>query len=88
MGRSTRNKLKEGIFEADIVALSHDGRGIAKVDGKTTFIPFALPGETVKFEYTFSKAKFDEAKVVELVTRSEDRSAAFGFDHRGTSAYI
>ena len=73
MGRSRRNKLKEGIFEAYIVALSHDGRGIAKVDGKTTFIPFALPGETVKFEYTFSKAKFDEAKVVEIVTRSEDR---------------
>lgn len=68
MGRSRHhNKLKEGIFEAEITALSHDGRGIAKVDGKTTFIPFTLPGEVVKFEYTFTKAKFDEAKVVEYV---------------------
>lgn len=74
MGRSRyHNKLKEGIFEAEITALSHDGRGIAKVDGKTTFIPFTLPGEVVKFEYTFTKAKFDEAKVVEYVKKSLNR---------------
>ena len=29
MSRSRRNKLKEGIFEAQITSLSHDGRGIA-----------------------------------------------------------
>ncbi len=73
MGRARRRKLKEGIFEAEIVSLSHDGRGIAKVEGKTTFIPFTLPGEVVKFEYTFSKAKFDEGKVVELVKESPAR---------------
>ncbi|AJC48766.1 23S rRNA (uracil(1939)-C(5))-methyltransferase RlmD [Allofrancisella guangzhouensis] len=75
MGRSRKNNLKDGIFEAEIIALSHDGRGIAKVDGKTTFIPFTLPTEIVKFEYTFSKAKFDEARVIEFVKRSPDRIA-------------
>jgi len=73
MGRSRRNKLKEGIFEAQIISLSHDGRGIAKVDGKTTFIPFTLPNEVVMFEYTFSKAKFDEGKVVEYISKSPNR---------------
>ena len=73
MGRSRKRKLKEGIFDAEIIALSHDGRGIAKVDGKTTFIPFTLPGEAVKFEYTFSKAKFDEGKAVEYIKKSSDR---------------
>ncbi|APC96567.1 23S rRNA (uracil(1939)-C(5))-methyltransferase RlmD [Francisella frigiditurris] len=73
MRRSRRNKLKEGMFEANIVSLSHDGRGIAKIDGKTTFIPFTLPGETVKFEYTFSKAKFDEGKALEIIKESESR---------------
>ncbi|AIT10176.1 23S rRNA methyltransferase [Candidatus Francisella endociliophora] len=73
MGRSRRRKLKEGIFDAEIISLSHDGRGIAKIDGKTTFIPFTLPGEIVKFEYTFSKAKFDEGKVVEYIKKSPSR---------------
>lgn len=74
MRRSRRhNKLKGGIFEAEITALSHDGRGIAKVTGKTTFIPFTLPGEIVKFEYTFTKVKFDEAKVVEYIKKSLSR---------------
>ncbi|MDE4965737.1 TRAM domain-containing protein, partial [Francisella tularensis] len=71
MGRSIyHNQLKEGNIEAEITALRHDGRGFAKVDGKTTFIPFTLPGEGVKFEYTFTKAKFDEAKLVEYVKKS------------------
>lgn len=73
MGRSRRRKLKEGVFEAEIISLSHDGRGIAKVEGKTTFIPFTLPSEIVKFEYTFSKAKFDEGKVVEYIKKSSSR---------------
>lgn len=63
MGRARRRKLKEGVFEAEIVSLSHDGRGIAKVDGKTTFIPFTLPGEVVKFEYTFQKLNLMKLKL-------------------------
>ncbi|WP_150465068.1 23S rRNA (uracil(1939)-C(5))-methyltransferase RlmD [Francisella sp. SYW-2] len=74
MGRSRRHKKpQEGVFEAEIIAFSHDGRGIAKVNGKTTFIPFTLAGEVVKFEYTFTKAKFDEAKVVEYIKKSSNR---------------
>jgi len=34
-------------FEADVEALSHDARGIARVDGKVWFIEGALPGERV-----------------------------------------
>ncbi len=56
MRRSRRhNKLKGGIFEAEITALSHDGRGIAKVAGKTTFIPFTLPGEIVNLNIPLQK---------------------------------
>jgi len=37
--------LKPGdVEEADIVDLSHDGRGIARAGGKAVFIEGALPG--------------------------------------------
>lgn len=52
---------------------SHDGRGIARVDGKTTFIQGALPGETVTFQYTRQKKDFDEGRVLSVTTPSKDR---------------
>lgn len=64
MARGKR-KLPDGIFEARIETLSHDGRGIARLDGKTVFISDALPGETVGFEYKRTSSRFDEGKAVE-----------------------
>jgi 23S rRNA (uracil1939-C5)-methyltransferase len=57
-----------------ITALSHDGRGIAHVKGKTTFIENALPGEKVAFVYTKQRGKFDEGKTVEVLEASVDRA--------------
>ena len=71
--RKRHKKLPEGTFTATIHALSHDGRGIASVEGKTTFIPGTLPGEEVEFEYTFTKSSFDEGKLTEVKQASKDR---------------
>lgn len=49
-----------GLFEATIDNFSHDGRGIARIEGKTTFISGALPGERVSFTYTRRKSDYDE----------------------------
>ncbi len=53
---------------------SHDGRGIARVDGKTTFIQGALPGELIDFQYLRRKSDFDEAKVVAVISASPQRA--------------
>ncbi|WP_119342574.1 23S rRNA (uracil(1939)-C(5))-methyltransferase RlmD [Facilibium subflavum] len=71
-----RNKLPQGQFEADIIAMSHEGRGIARIDGKTVFIPYALEGEKVKFEYRFRKKNYDEGRLVEVVAPSKKRVSA------------
>jgi 23S rRNA (uracil1939-C5)-methyltransferase len=67
---------------ARIEALSHEGRGIAWLEGKTVFIDGALPGEEVLFTYTRRRARFDEGVVCRRLTtapeRVEPRCAHFG----------
>ena len=59
--------------EVDITDLSHDGRGVARIDGKTVFVTGALPGERMRIQLTRRSRHFDEARVEELLTRSPDR---------------
>jgi 23S rRNA (uracil1939-C5)-methyltransferase len=66
--------LKTGeIQEADVVDLAHDGRGVARVDGKTVFIDGALPGERVRFRVIKRRRQLDEAGLVEVLKPSPDR---------------
>lgn len=56
-----------------ITKLSHDGRGLAHIDGKTTFVFGALVGEEVNIKYINRRAKFDEAFVTNIVKPSPAR---------------
>jgi 23S rRNA (uracil1939-C5)-methyltransferase len=67
-------KLGE-VLEADVVDLAHDGRGIARVDGKAVFIEGALPGERVRFRVYKRRRQLDEAGLVDVLTPSPDRVA-------------
>lgn len=75
MSRPRRHrKLPQDPVQATIESLSHQGRGIARIDGKTVFIDGALAGETVQFLYTKKRSKFDEVKIVEVIAGpSNDR---------------
>ncbi len=59
--------------EADVVDLAHDGRGIARIDGKTVFVDGALPGERVRLSVFKRRRTFDEASLVEVLKASPDR---------------
>ncbi|WP_028387887.1 23S rRNA (uracil(1939)-C(5))-methyltransferase RlmD [Legionella fairfieldensis] len=72
MNRRVR-RLIPTLQTADIEKFSHDGRGIARINGKTTFIQGALPGERVSFLYTQMKSSFDEGKMVSVITKSPSR---------------
>jgi 23S rRNA (uracil1939-C5)-methyltransferase len=63
------------LLEADIVGLAHDGRGIARVDGKAVFVDGALPGERVSLRVVKSRRHMDEAFLGEILRASPDRVA-------------
>ena len=71
--RRSKSKIPSIPQTAVIEKFSHDGRGIARIEGKTTFIAGALPTETVQFIYTRRKADFDEGYVVEVNSPSTQR---------------
>lgn len=71
--RRRRQKLPTEAVTATIESLSHDGRGIARIDGKTVFVDGALAGETVSFQYTRLHKSYDEAKAIEVSNPSTDR---------------
>lgn len=83
MGRRRRRPaLPEGEFEADIESMGHDGRGLARVEGKATFIHGALPGERIRFRYLGRKRHHDEGQAVAVLRaapeRTEPRCSHFG----------
>lgn len=58
---------------ASIEKLSHDGRGVARIDGKTTFIQNALPNETVEFHYLRRKRDYDDGQADSVIKKSPFR---------------
>ena len=51
----------QGIELAEIVDLAHDGRGVARLDGKAVFVAGALPGEQVRIRRVKKRKRLDEA---------------------------
>ena len=70
MSKRFKRLKNTGPHPATVTKLSHEGRGIATIDGKTTFIFGALPGEEVTFNYKMCRNRFDEGDVVDVLTRS------------------
>ena len=60
-------------YELLIDGLTHDGRGVGRVDGKAVFVTGALLGERVTAVQTNRNRNFDEAKIIRVITASPDR---------------
>jgi 23S rRNA (uracil1939-C5)-methyltransferase len=65
--------LTEHILQSEIESLSHDGRGVARVDGKVFFIEGGLQGELVRFRRGRRKRSFETGRVTEILRRSPHR---------------
>jgi len=71
--RTRRNKLPSEPVDLEITALSHEGRGVAHIDGKVAFVDGALSGERLSASYVRRRGKFDELRCEELYSHSEQR---------------
>jgi 23S rRNA (uracil1939-C5)-methyltransferase len=70
-----RLKFPEGLTNAQIINLSHEGRGIATIEGRKTFVSNALPGEDVAFQYTALQPRYGEGRAIDIITASPERVA-------------
>ena len=58
---------------ARVESLTHEGHGVAHVEGKAVFVQGALPGETVLYR-TLNRGKtFDTGRMLEIIDASPDR---------------
>jgi len=72
--RSRKYKqIPPGEFLATITNISHDGRGIADINGKKLFLDNALVGEKVSFKYTKVKSNYAEGMATVIHEASVDR---------------
>jgi 23S rRNA (uracil1939-C5)-methyltransferase len=75
VARTRSPRIDKTPFEATITDLTHDGRGVARRDGKAVFVTGALPGERVMAEQTAKNRHYDEAKTLDVLEASPDRVA-------------
>lgn len=71
--RRAKSKPNPMTQTAQIDNLSHDGKGLARIHGKATFVQGALPGEQIEFQYTRIKKDFDEGLLLKVLEPSSIR---------------
>ena len=61
------------LVETQIEGLSHDGRGVARIEGKVWFVEGALPGETVSVKRLKGRRSYSTGVVDSIIVKSADR---------------
>ena len=64
---------KNQTIDVMISDLTHDGAGVAKIDGYALFIPGTLPGEKASIKVIKTKKGYGYGKLIELKEASEER---------------
>jgi 23S rRNA (uracil1939-C5)-methyltransferase len=59
----------------DIEKFADQGKGLARVDGLVVFVEGAVPGDRVRAKVTARKSSYAEARIEELLSASEYRTA-------------
>lgn len=64
---------KNDYIEVDFIDLTHDGAGVAKIDGYPLFVANALPGEKAKIKVTKVNKGYGFGRLIEIIEKSPYR---------------
>ncbi len=57
----------------EVTTMAHGGDALGRHEGKVIFVPYAIPGETVRVDITEDKEHYAFARLVEVVERASER---------------
>lgn len=60
-------------MEVNIENLNNEGQGICRVNGKVTFVAYALSGEVVDINVVSEHKKYNTASIKNIIAKSKDR---------------
>lgn len=67
------NVMSTAPISLSLTSIAHGGEAIGQHAGKIIFVPYAIPGETVTVELTEEKPRWARARLLTVVTPSDDR---------------
>ncbi|WP_170006371.1 23S rRNA (uracil(1939)-C(5))-methyltransferase RlmD [Bacillus fonticola] len=73
MAKQTAPVNKNTIVEVTFEDLTHEGQGVAKVDGFPLFVPYGLPGEKATVKVVKLQKGYGFARIMEMSEASPDR---------------
>lgn len=71
--RTRKQRLPTEPVTVDIESLSHEGRGVTRIDGKVAFVDGALAGEQVEAQYIRRRSQLDELKTLHVLNAAAER---------------
>src|SRR5215468_5828550 len=70
---SSASSAQSNEFEIELTGMAHGGSAIGRHDGRTIFVPYAIPGERIIARITQDKGRFAYAEGITLLEASEAR---------------
>ena len=73
MSQQTHHSDEQDEFEIELTAMAHGGSALGRHEGRTIFVPYAIPGERITARITQDKGRFAYAEGVRLLEASDAR---------------
>ena len=67
---------KNEVYEMEITGMTEEGDGVGRADGMAVFVPYTMPGETVRAVIVKVKKSFAYGKLLEVLCPSPHRTKA------------